>query len=187
MSTCQKCGENTLISLDGHSKDLSYTSVPSMDFEHDGYFPYISGICGGDDISITLCFSCGQVQGSWPKVDAVKSAIEEHRDEDEDEDDDVDEYQREEKAEEEQKRTSKDDLMERMCYLKERMLNLDRVMNASDDQDLDTSFLLNEVQEWLNNERMYPVIDETKGSLGAIVFVDAEQRARFAQRWMPFG
>ena len=34
----------------------------------DGYLPYISDICGGDDVDIKICMECGQTQGTFPKV-----------------------------------------------------------------------------------------------------------------------
>lgn len=34
--------------------------------EIEGYLPHDLGIGGGDDVDITVCLDCGQLQGTWP-------------------------------------------------------------------------------------------------------------------------
>ena len=43
----------------------------------DGYLPYISDICGGDDVDIKICMECGQTQGTFPKVTEAEEVMRE--------------------------------------------------------------------------------------------------------------
>lgn len=64
--SCQKCESKRVMSLYGKCSDRSNSSMQEFDHEHDGYTPHINNVCGGDDIDITVCLDCGQLQGEWP-------------------------------------------------------------------------------------------------------------------------
>lgn len=72
---CQKCGSEHILTIYAHSRDCNDISIDGL--EHKGYLPYIDDICGGDDVDIKICMSCGQVQGTFPKVDNALSAVRE--------------------------------------------------------------------------------------------------------------
>jgi len=71
MNTCDKCGSNRVAEIFAHSKDLSSFVCPADGiYAEDTYFPEVKGICGGDDLDISLCLECGKVQGTFPiKID----------------------------------------------------------------------------------------------------------------------
>ena len=61
--TC-KCGNYTrFLNVQGKCSDLSFTSVPHLKYENDGYAPHIPGLGGGDYIEVQVCLNCGLLQG----------------------------------------------------------------------------------------------------------------------------
>jgi len=70
MKLCQTCNSSELYYFNAHSKDLSSVSSINGIYNHDGYFPTVDNICSGDDLDITVCLNCGQIQGTFPvKID----------------------------------------------------------------------------------------------------------------------
>lgn len=63
---CQVCNSDRVLELDAHSRDCN--TVVFQGKESNSYLPYISGICGGDDVSVNICLDCGQTQGTFPKA-----------------------------------------------------------------------------------------------------------------------
>jgi hypothetical protein len=47
-----------------HGRDCCNVSIGEIDCE--GYLPSDLGIGGGDDMRISVCLDCGQLQGTWP-------------------------------------------------------------------------------------------------------------------------
>lgn len=185
MSRCQSCDSDFLIELHGHSKDLSYTAVPSMNYEHDGYFPYIQGLCGGDDISVTICVTCGQTQGTWPRETDVREAIQEQLGEYGDDDDDEDAWEAEHDRELRESRDQRDHILDRLCYMNTNLINVERVLaNESAEADFDSTYLLDEIQTWLKDQNIVPEFDMERGGCGAIVFQTEQERDKFAGVWM---
>lgn len=64
---CQVCLSERIASVYAHSKDLS--SISYRGHTTDGYFQNIDNVCDGDDMDITVCLDCGQLQGKWPVKD----------------------------------------------------------------------------------------------------------------------
>lgn len=62
--SCQRCGSHRVAQAGGKCSDLGYFYMGSID--HDGYVPEGVGIGGGDDVDITYCLDCGQMQGTFP-------------------------------------------------------------------------------------------------------------------------
>ena len=48
--------------------DTAHTRIPHLNFEKEGYLPYI-GILGGDDTQISICLDCGKIQNWVPISD----------------------------------------------------------------------------------------------------------------------
>lgn len=74
MSQC-KCGCKVMLEIQSHGKDCTRITVtnsqvdPSFKkqrYDHDGYVPEGLGIGGGDDVELTICTQCGQVQDWQP-------------------------------------------------------------------------------------------------------------------------
>lgn len=184
MTRCQSCDSEFLVELHGHSKDLSYIAVPSMNYEHDGYFPYIPGLCGGDDISVTICVTCGQTKGTWPKEDAVCSAIQEKSGEDDQDDEEAD-WEDNYNQELRESRNQRDQLLDRLCYMNTNLIQVDRVLeNESAEADFDATYLLDEIQTWLSDQNIVPEFDMDRGGCGAIIFQTEQERDKFAGVWM---
>lgn len=68
---CQMCHSKRILTASSHGRDCHNYRI--KDFEGDGYLPRDLGIGGEDDMEITLCLECGQLQGEWP---LPKSSIE---------------------------------------------------------------------------------------------------------------
>ncbi len=64
---CQTCNSDRISNVVAHSKDSS--SISYRGHETDGYFQNIDNVCSGDDMDITVCLECGQLQGNWPVED----------------------------------------------------------------------------------------------------------------------
>ena len=62
--SCQKCGSHRVADAGGKCSDLGHFIMGSI--EHDGYIPEGVGIGGGDDVSLTYCLDCCQIQGTFP-------------------------------------------------------------------------------------------------------------------------
>lgn len=62
--TCERCGSDRVAYIGGHQSDLG--DFHYKDITHEGYLPYLDGLCGGDDINIHVCLECGQVKGNFP-------------------------------------------------------------------------------------------------------------------------
>lgn len=60
------CGSNRIIHISGKCDDRAFATVPSLSLEHEGYLPYLDGLCGGDYLRLKVCSSCGLVQGFKP-------------------------------------------------------------------------------------------------------------------------
>lgn len=72
---CQKCDSEHVIEFGSHGRDCNIINAPSFDVEYDGYLPYISDVCGGDDMLLNVCLNCGQIQGQFPKIDEFKEWV----------------------------------------------------------------------------------------------------------------
>jgi hypothetical protein len=167
------------MTVGGSSKDLSYCEIKPLDFNHEGYYPYIAGICGGDDIGLTICVSCGQVQGTWPKEDEVRDAVQEHLSDDDDED------ERQAQMETETRRSQINDLMDRSCYLNPELFDMDKITEADSngDVDMDITFLKWPIQTWFIQENITPTLDMNRGALGTLIFETPDQQEKFTQAW----
>jgi len=65
-----KCGSDRVLALYGKVSDRCCAVFKGA--EHDGYPPSVGGICGGDDINVSVCLECGQVCGTdFPKPDPI--------------------------------------------------------------------------------------------------------------------
>jgi len=64
--TCQRCKSERVANIMGKSDDRSSISIPSQEYDHEGYLPRIQDLCGGDYIRFDMCLDCGQVQGTFP-------------------------------------------------------------------------------------------------------------------------
>jgi hypothetical protein len=74
--TCQ-CGSDRFININGKCSDLASMSIPSIDFEHDGYLPHLGiapGI-GGDYLELSICLDCGTVQEWEVKSDEELTGV----------------------------------------------------------------------------------------------------------------
>ena len=99
---CKKCQSPRLAEILAKCSDCCQIVYNGATYE--GYPPEDFGIGeGGDDVAITLCLNCGQVQGKWPRPEPDISEevgwdnpAEEEEDEDEDEDGDEDDGDEEE-------------------------------------------------------------------------------------------
>jgi hypothetical protein len=85
--TCQRCASERLATVQSHASDMH--SVQIGDSENTGYLPYDLGIGGGDDLHMTYCLQCGQIQGGFPLspcllelLDAGNAEYEDEADED---------------------------------------------------------------------------------------------------------
>jgi len=89
---CRHCESDRIMDIFSHSKDSGSLSYPKLKLEHDGYFPFIDDVCGGDDATFFFCLDCGTMQGdSFPiSDDTIRQAFREaNGEDDEDEDDDL--------------------------------------------------------------------------------------------------
>lgn len=67
MSVCQRCQSDRILDCSAHASDCQSYSMRNCGPEHQGYAPRIKDICGGDELSPSICLDCGQVQGTFPK------------------------------------------------------------------------------------------------------------------------
>lgn len=150
---CQLCKSLKIYHFNAHSKDLSSVVEENGEYEHDGYFPKVKNICDGDDLDITICLNCGQVQGDFPV------SIEE------DEDEDDDEWLREEKEfEKEQEARKKIAVFSlKRKHFKE---------NLSGDEETLTELLNPEFVKFLDTKIINYTIDESVGGYGSIITND---------------
>ena len=61
---CQTCKSERVASASAHCSDLCAVSIGQN--EESDYVPRDMGIGGGDDMHITYCLDCGQIQGKFP-------------------------------------------------------------------------------------------------------------------------
>lgn len=73
--TC-KCGSNRIAEVRGKCADLSTTSIPHLDFEHEGYVMDL-GVGSGDNVELSFCLDCGHIQGFLPISDEEITEMEE--------------------------------------------------------------------------------------------------------------
>lgn len=67
--SCDKCGSERIALISAHSRDCSSFILPFDNIEVEAdYFPYVKGVCSGDDATFDLCMDCGKVQGEFPKT-----------------------------------------------------------------------------------------------------------------------
>lgn len=64
MTGCQRCNSQRLMHVQSHASDMHFVSIGEK--EHQGYLPYDIGLDGGDDLCMTVCLDCGQLQGEFP-------------------------------------------------------------------------------------------------------------------------
>ena len=64
---CQSCGSDRTFTIYAHSKDLNDWEYKGK--KGQGYLPYVGDLFGGDDVHMTVCLECGQVQGTFPVED----------------------------------------------------------------------------------------------------------------------
>lgn len=58
-----ECKHTRIMKLFAKSNDLNSVQIPHLNLDHSGYNPYVDNVCGGDDVSITLCLDCGKLVG----------------------------------------------------------------------------------------------------------------------------
>lgn len=75
--SCQSCGSARLLEASAHCSDMFSGSIGGKEIS--GYVPRDLGIGGGDDMEITLCLDCGQVQGTWPLPRSTHETVAEKR------------------------------------------------------------------------------------------------------------
>lgn len=66
---CQSCNSDRIANVYAHASgngSISYRGLTT-----DDYFQNIENVCSGDDMDITVCLDCGQLQGKWPVKDPV--------------------------------------------------------------------------------------------------------------------
>lgn len=61
---CQRCQSERVAQVSARCSDLCFYSIG--DVEKDGYVPDNVGIGGGDNVEVSYCLECGQLQGEWP-------------------------------------------------------------------------------------------------------------------------
>jgi len=61
-----KCGSSRLITVQAHCSDCFNAHQQDTETEHQGYVPEGLGIGRGDDVEMTYCLDCGQIQ-DWEK------------------------------------------------------------------------------------------------------------------------
>ena len=57
------CEHKRVMSVSAKANDLQFYKIPHLDIEHEGYAPYIDGVCCGDYIRFNLCLDCGKIIG----------------------------------------------------------------------------------------------------------------------------
>lgn len=62
--SCYRCNSPRICSVQSHASDCH--SVRIGDKEGRGYLPDDLGIGGGDDLEMSFCLDCGQIQGKFP-------------------------------------------------------------------------------------------------------------------------
>jgi hypothetical protein len=95
---CKKCQSPRLAEILAKCSDCCQIVYNGATYE--GYPPEDFGIGdGGDDVEITLCLNCGQVQGKWPRPEpdiSEEAGWGRPEDEDDEDEDDGDEDEEEE-------------------------------------------------------------------------------------------
>lgn len=75
---CQNCNKNKTVEILGKVSDCFNAKISEIDHSspmshsYEGYVPQELGIGRGDYIEFTYCLNCGQIQGNFPKQDALK-------------------------------------------------------------------------------------------------------------------
>ena len=66
--SCQACLSKRVINVSSHGRDCqSWSMAINGEYKNgDGYLPSDFGIGGGDDLEISYCLDCGQIQGTFP-------------------------------------------------------------------------------------------------------------------------
>ena len=77
--TC-KCGSTRLMLVYGKCNDVAGILIKHLDFDYDGYLPYI-GVIGGSEIHLNICMDCGTVQGWEPVTDKMIKGLDEYKEE----------------------------------------------------------------------------------------------------------
>lgn len=67
--SCQKCKSELVVTVLSHCVDRFHAELKGMEYE--GYVPSQLGIGSGDDVEISYCVACGQMQGDWPLEEDV--------------------------------------------------------------------------------------------------------------------
>lgn len=63
------CGSTRFLTVSGKCADMGtyvYEEDDKVLFEQDGYAPFISSVCGGDDINLAICCDCCKVKDLKP-------------------------------------------------------------------------------------------------------------------------
>lgn len=63
MYKCQRCNSKRLLNFSAHCRDCFSCDLDGI--EYNGYVPDFD-FGGGDDVCMTVCLDCGQVQGEFP-------------------------------------------------------------------------------------------------------------------------
>lgn len=61
---CSQCGKDRLVRIQAHCVDRFGAYQFDIKQHYDGYVPDELGIGDGDDVEITYCLDCGQIQ-NW--------------------------------------------------------------------------------------------------------------------------
>jgi hypothetical protein len=62
---CQRCASERLATVQSHASDMHDVQIGERE-SASYYLPYDLGIGGGDDLRMTYCLRCGQIQGNFP-------------------------------------------------------------------------------------------------------------------------
>lgn len=74
--SCTQCGGDRFANVNGKCSDLSFTDIPHLDLEHDGYVPSL-GVGSGDYVEVSFCLDCGQIPNWKPVTDEMILEMEE--------------------------------------------------------------------------------------------------------------
>lgn len=61
---CQTCKSQRIVSISAHCSDCFHASINGK--EHNGYVLEGLGVGSGDDVEISFCLHCGQIQNNFP-------------------------------------------------------------------------------------------------------------------------
>jgi hypothetical protein len=62
---CQRCESERVVRVHSHGVDRNNWKLGNGEWS-DGYLPHDLGIGGGDDLEMSYCLECGQIQGKFP-------------------------------------------------------------------------------------------------------------------------